>query len=125
MRDRVAMAEISLVALEPLAQLVPCYEAASPYPSIRRDLNLITDESVRWADLEQTVRDSAGQWLESLEFQEVYRDAKRDGSDKKRLLFSMTFRSHERTLTGEEVDQVRDQIIDACGKRHSTALLAS
>ena len=125
LRDHVAMAEISLDALEPLAQLVPCYEAASPYPSIRRDLNLITDESVRWADLEQTVRDSAGQWLESLEFQEVYRDAKRDGSDKKRLLFSMTFRSHERTLTGEEVDQVRDQVIDACGKRHSTALLAS
>ncbi len=124
LRDRVAAAEVSLDLLERLARLIPHYEPPSPYPAIRRDVNLIVDEAVRWADVQRTVRETAGEWLESIEFQEVYRDKKKDGADKKRLLFSLTFRSAERTLTGEEIDSLRDRIVAACGDAFGARLLA-
>ncbi len=124
LRDRVAAAEVSLDLLERLARLIPHYQPPSPYPAIRRDLNLIVDEAVRWADVQRTVRETAGEWLESIEFQEVYRDKKKDGADKKRLLFSLTFRSDERTLTGEEIDSLRDRIVAACGDAFGAQLLA-
>ncbi len=124
LRDRVAAAEVSLDLLERLARLIPHYEPPSPYPAIRRDVNLIVDEAVRWADVQRTVRETAGEWLESIEFQEVYRDKKKDGADKKRLLFSLTFRSAERTLTGEEIDSLRDRIVAACDDAFGARLLA-
>ena len=78
--------------------LVPQQQPLSDFPAIVRDLNLIVDESVRWADMAATIRATVGPLLESLQFQEVYRDKKKDGADKKRLLFSITLRSPERTL---------------------------
>ncbi len=75
------------------ANLIPQQQPLSEYPAIARDLNLIVDEHVSWASLEATIRQAAGALLESLEFQEVYRDPKKDGAGKKRLLFSLTLRS--------------------------------
>ena len=124
LRDRVAVAEIDRSVLLALATIVPQYRPASPYPAIRRDLNLVVDENLRWSALEKTVRTAAGEWLEQLQFGEVYRDRKKDGSNKKRMLFTMVFRSSERTLTGEEVDQLRDRIVEACERDHGAKLLA-
>ena len=116
------MAELNLDVLAGLARLIPQYLELSPYPAIARDVNLIVDESVRWEALAATVRGAAGDDLESLRYQETYRDPKRDGPGKKRLLFSFTLRSRERTLTNEEVDQVRQAVVAACQNRHGAAL---
>jgi phenylalanyl-tRNA synthetase beta chain len=88
-----------------------------------RDLNLIVDEAVRWADLAATVRGSAGPLLEDLRYQETYRDPAKDGANKKRLLFSFSLRSPERTLTGAEADEVRDNVVAACREKHAAVLL--
>ncbi|MGW8283193.1 MAG: translocation/assembly module TamB domain-containing protein, partial [Gemmatimonadota bacterium] len=66
---------------------------------VGRDLNVVFDESVRWADVERIVRTSGGDLLESIAFQEEWRDAKRLGPGKKSLLFAIQLRSGEGTLT--------------------------
>ena len=43
--------ELDLGVLEAAANLVPQQQSLSDFPAIVRDLNLIVDESVRWADL--------------------------------------------------------------------------
>ena len=86
------MAELRLAALVGLADLIPKYVEQSPYPAIERDLNLIVDEPVRWEAMAETVKQAVGEFLESLRFQEIYRDTKKDGAGKKRLLFSITLR---------------------------------
>jgi len=123
LRAGATIAEIRLSDLVGLADLIPKYAEQSPYPAIDRDLNLIVDESVRWAALEATVQQSAGECLESLGYQETYRDPKKDGAGKKRLLFSITLRSGERTLTNEEADLIRQQVVDACKRDHGAVLL--
>jgi len=123
LRSSATVAEIRMSVLVELAKLIPSYSEQSPYPAIDRDLNLIVDESVRWASLAETVQRSGGECLESLRYQEIYRDAKKDGAGKKRLLFSITLRSRQRTLTNEEADQIRQQVVDACREAHGAALL--
>ncbi len=124
LRERVAVAEIDLAVLQHLAQLVPQYRTPSPFPAMRRDLNLIVSESLAWSELEATVREAAGSLLEHLQFGEIYRDPKKDGAGTKRVFFTMVFRSAERTLTGEEVDALRDAVVEACARRHEARLLA-
>ena len=58
-------------------------------------------------------------YVESIAFQDVYRDPERLGPGKKSLLFTLTLRSPEGTLTSDEADQVRDR--DRRRHRESTA----
>ncbi|MCH5376177.1 MAG: phenylalanine--tRNA ligase subunit beta, partial [Planctomycetes bacterium] len=125
LRSPTTVAELDLSVLAGIARLIPQHVDQSPYPPIDRDLNLIVDEEVRWSQLEQTVRDSAGPCLESVSYQETYRDPKKDGEGKKRQLFSITLRSSERTLTNEEADQIRDNVVAACHRVHAAVLLGA
>lgn len=124
LRSPTVVAEIRLAALANV-NLIPQFAELSSQPAISRDLNLIVDESVRWSDLATTVRQEAGPLLESLNYQETYRNAEKDGAGKKRLLFSFMLRAADRTLTGEEADAIRDRIVGACMARHGATLLAS
>lgn len=123
LRGAVTIAEVRIDALLAAANLIPRAHKNSDFPAISRDLNLIVDEVVRWADLESTVRAASGASLEQVRYQETYRDAKRDGEGKKRLLFTVTLRPGERTLTSEEADQVRDAVVAACKAKHSAVLV--
>lgn len=122
-RSATTIAEVDLQPLRELADLVPQYKPLSPFPLTARDLNLIVSESVRWSDLRNTVRQSAGDCLEDLHYLETYRDPQRDGEGKKRILLSLSLRSAERTMTSGEADQIRDQVEAACQKAHQAVLL--
>ena len=79
---------------------------------------------VEAADVERIVRKCGGELLESIAFQETYRDAQRLGAGKKSLLFSIQLRSAEGTLTNEQADAVRDRIVVAAGKELGAELRA-
>ena len=85
--------------------------------------NRLAQRLASWAALADTVEGSAGECLESVSYQETYRDPKKDGTGKKRLLFSITLRSSQRTLTNEEADRIRQQVVEACDRKHGAVLL--
>jgi len=124
LRGPTTVAEIKLLPLVELADLVPRCVAQSPYPAVSRDLNLVVDEAVRWADVAATVRRSGGPCFESLEYRDTYRDPERLGPDKKSLLLTIALRSSEGTLTSQQADDVRDQIVAACRQTHRAELRA-
>ena len=119
---RPRVAEIRLAPLMEAADLVPRCVAQSPYPAVSRDLNLVVAEPVRWADVAATVRQHAGECFESLEYRDTYRDPERLGSGKKSLLFTITLRSSDGTLTSQQADEVRDRVVAACRERHAAEL---
>jgi phenylalanyl-tRNA synthetase beta chain len=86
-------------------------------------LNLVVDEGIRWNALADVVRAVGGEWLEGVEYRETYRDLAKDGPRKKRLLLSLVLRSTDRTLTSEEADGVRNQVVAACHERLGAVLL--
>ena len=116
LRETTAVAELKVSCLEEIAQLERRYQPISVYPAIDRDINLVFDESVCWADVADLVRETAGSLLERLEYRGTYRDEK-IGHGKKSLLVFVALRNPQATLTGTEADDIRDRIVAACGNR--------
>jgi len=123
LRSPATLLEIDLDLLAAKARLTTKYAEQSAFPTIARDINLIVAEAVRWADLAATARSAAGKGLERLEYLDTYRDEQKDGPGTKRLLFSLTLRPKDRTLTGQEADAVRDAVVAACVAQHRAKLL--
>jgi len=117
--------ELSIDGLLPLARIVPTAKWISPYPAVVRDLNLVLDEACRWHQLSEAVRFAGGDLLRDLQYRETYRDAAKDGDGKKRVLFSFSLQSDERTLTSQEADDCVKRIIQACEQGLGGRLIAS
>lgn len=118
------VAELDLTVLEALAVHTTIHEDQSKYQAISRDFNFIVENAVHWQDLESTVREAGGELCEAINYRETFRDEKKDGAGKKRLLMSVTLRSGTGTLSGEQADEVCQGIIAACQKNHSAELVA-
>jgi len=121
LRGGCTAAEIRLAPLVEAAELVPRCSPQSPYPAISRDVNLVVDESVRWAELAAVVRESAGACFESLEFRD---DRFQPSPGKKSLLFTVVLRSADDTLTGQQADEVRGRIVSAAQAKFGAELRA-
>jgi len=122
LRGPTTVAEVRLGGLFTAARLVRAYVRPVPYPSVSRDVNLVVDESVRWGDLASTIRAHAGALLESLVYRDTYRDPERLGPGKKSLLFTISLRSEEGTLTSPQADELRDRVVEACAQEHGAKL---
>ena len=105
------------------ARLVPKYAPLPSQPATSRDVNLVVDDRIAWADLAATVREQGGELLEEMQYVETYRSPQL-GTGKKSLLMTLTFRKPAGTLTSEEADQLRDKIVGACGTAFGAQLRA-
>lgn len=119
----VAAAELNVEALTELLQAVRTAAPVSAFPATSRDLNFIVEERLSWAELSSVCQQHGGPELRQVEFQEIYRDAKKDGAGKKRMLLTLHFQSLSRTLTGEEVDAAVEQVIQTCSSQFHAKLL--
>lgn len=80
------------------------------FPAVERDLSLIVDESVIWADIEGAVSRSAPSELEEVRFVGVYR-GKSIPDGKKSVTLSLRFRDEDGTLTHDAVDNFQNDIL--------------
>ncbi|MEL7496025.1 MAG: phenylalanine--tRNA ligase subunit beta [Planctomycetota bacterium] len=123
LRSRATVAEIDVALLERLMVEIPQHRQLSPFPAVTRDFNFVVDNEVHWAQLESTVRNAGGDLLESVCYRETFRNEKKDGPGKKRVLMSVTLRSGSTTLTGEQADQQCGKIVDDCRSKLNAVLL--
>lgn len=84
----------------------------SRYPSSDIDLAFAVDDSVPAADVARTIREAAGEWLETLELFDVFRGPAL-GAGRRSLAFRLRFCALDHTLTDQEVAGVRTRCIDA------------
>jgi phenylalanyl-tRNA synthetase beta chain len=124
LRGAATVAELDFQVLAVAAQIAAPYRRPPAYPSIERDLNLVVDNAVRWADLAETVRGAADSLLERLDYVDVYRNEKDPqlGKSKKSVLLSLVLRDAEQTLTGQQADAVRDAVVAAAAQAHGAEL---
>lgn len=113
LRDQVCVAEVSLHHLVQNYQQIAEAKALPQYPSVSRDFNFALEETVQWEQLEETIRGSAGPLLEEVDFGSVYRGEQLEAGQKS-YIAQVSFRSAERTLTGEEVGEAHEAIVAAC-----------
>ncbi len=94
------------------------------FPAVARDINLVLDESVPWANVEAAIRGAAGDLLERVSVGEVWRDADRLGAGRKSFVVSLSLRSRTGTLTGDEAAAAVSSIVAACGTKCGATLRA-
>jgi phenylalanyl-tRNA synthetase beta chain len=86
------------------------------FPAIQRDLSIIVDEKITWADIFDAVKVKASDELENIQFVGIYRG---EGipSGKKSVTLSLRFRDEDGTLTHETVDGFQTDIVGNLDKR--------
>jgi phenylalanyl-tRNA synthetase beta chain len=85
------------------------------FPAIERDLSLVVDESITWADIVGAVNKKASAELEDARFVGVYR-GKGIPAGKKSVTLSLRFRDEDGTLTHDKVDRFEADIVKNLAK---------
>lgn len=92
------------------------FKAISKYPIVERDLAVIVKEEVSWGEIVKVVRESAGEFLESVKLFDIYRNES-IGVDNKSLAFNLVYVSVDRTLTVEEIDASIKNVLKALNEK--------
>jgi len=82
------------------------------FPEIERDLSIVVDEQVRWADILDAVNSSTYSELEEVRYVDVYR-GKGIPSGSKSVTLSLRFRDEDGTLTHDVVDNFEKAIVES------------
>ncbi len=111
-RDAVLVAEVRLDCLEVASTRTRTVRPLPKFPTVSRDFAAILPVDVAWESVESSVRSGREDLLESVRLFDVFADTsgQKLDVDKKSLAFSLTFRSPERTLTTDEVNEVCDRL---------------
>ncbi|MCL1623873.1 phenylalanine--tRNA ligase subunit beta [Moraxella sp. Tifton1] len=118
------MVWVAQFAIEPLIQT---YRTTSPitapskFPSVRRDLAFLVDQSVTWQALMESIRQSAGDYLIDLWLFDVYQ-GERLPEGRKSLAFAMLLQDSKATLEDETIKGVMDKVIKTLTNEHDAQL---
>ncbi|HZT64827.1 MAG TPA: phenylalanine--tRNA ligase subunit beta [Acidimicrobiales bacterium] len=119
---RVGWLELDLGLLADAPRHPGSAQPVSVYPSSDIDLAFAVDEGVPAATVEATLRDAAGELLSGLWLFDVYRDATVVGEGRRSLAWRLRFVALDRTLTDDEVAEIRRRCIEAVESNHPAAL---
>ena len=104
-----------------LAKKKKVFKPIPKLPAITRDLAIVLGDDISVQKTEEVIRSHAGQHLESISFFDLYKGAPVPAG-KKSLAWSLTFRSHERTLTDTEIDEVMNSILNSLKEQFGASL---
>jgi phenylalanyl-tRNA synthetase alpha chain len=82
------------------------YAPVSKYPLSYRDISFVVNKNVVPNNYYELVRDCAGDLVEEVKLLDKYEDEEKFGADKISYTFRIIYRSLDRTLTNEEVNQI-------------------
>ena len=105
----VALFDFDFLALAKVATTEKNYEPIPEFPGIERDLAIVIDQKVSWLEVSQLVA-KTDKLIVEIEYLSTFVDISL-GKGKKSLAFRMTFRSPERTLKSEEVDEIIKKLV--------------
>lgn len=108
----VVLYELRLSSLE--GERVPIFKEFSRFPSIRRDIAIMMNESIPAQAVLDCVQKTAGRLLVNLELFDEYRGKGID-SGRKSLALGLTLQHSSRTLNEADVEQVMAEVISTLG----------
>jgi len=119
---RVGVFEVDLSAIYDLAPELIAASEIGVMPAATQDLSLVVGLDVPSADLVETIRQGAGELLESISLVDDWRSETL--GQKKSLTFSMVFRAKDKTLTAAEATAAKEAAVQLAAQRHGAELRA-
>lgn len=86
-------------------------EELNKFPTMRRDLALVVDKSVKFADIAAIAAKTGKKLLKKTNLFDVYENAEQLGEGKKSYAVSFVFENIEKTLKDKEVDKIMNNLI--------------
>ncbi|GGX09706.1 phenylalanine--tRNA ligase subunit beta [Streptomyces lomondensis] len=114
---RTCAMEVDLDAVEAAGDATVAAPRISTFPVATQDVALVVDAVVPAAEVEEALRDGAGELLESIRLFDVYENVEQLGEGRKSLAYALRFRAADRTLTVDEASAARDAAVALAGER--------
>ncbi|MER6714177.1 phenylalanine--tRNA ligase subunit beta [Streptomyces sp. NPDC000877] len=114
---RTCAMELDLDAVETAGDATVAAPRISTFPVATQDVALVVDAVVPAAEVEEALREGAGELLESIRLFDVYENAEQLGEGRKSLAYALRFRAADRTLTVDEASAARDAAVALAGER--------
>jgi phenylalanyl-tRNA synthetase beta chain len=110
-RSTPCITELNFNQLVDMANLESSYQKIPSFPSIIRDLAVVSDEKTTWSEIRECVETLKLDYVNNIEFFDEYR-SKHIGKGKKSIAFRLIFSADDRTLKSEEVDTLQEKILE-------------
>jgi len=110
MKARIYAGQLDFDKIVELTNLDIKYKALPKYPSMARDLAVVVKEDVLVGDIEKIIQEHGAGLIESLKLFDIYRGNQiQEGL--KSVAYSIIYRSYDRTLTDDEVNNIQTAIV--------------
>jgi phenylalanyl-tRNA synthetase beta chain len=87
------------------------YAEISKYPAVKRDLALLLDKKVKFAEVKSIAEKFGKKILRNIELFDIYEDEK-IGNDNKSYAVSFTFRDDTKTLQDNDIESVMNKLME-------------
>jgi phenylalanyl-tRNA synthetase beta chain len=87
------------------------YEEVNRFPQVRRDLALVLDTNVAFADIALIAKKTAKTLLKDINLFDVFDDAEKLGVGKKSYAVSFIFEDKEKTLQEKDIEKIMSELI--------------
>ncbi|MFH5833582.1 phenylalanine--tRNA ligase subunit beta [Halalkalibaculum sp. DA384] len=118
-------AEFSITRIEHQLENLPpaTYEPVSKYPSFEFDLAVVVNAGVPAGDMITTIRETAGNSLETIDIFDVF-EGESIGESNKSIAFRLSFLDKNKTLTINDIEPIIDEVLTVLEKQYSAKLRA-
>jgi phenylalanyl-tRNA synthetase beta chain len=86
------------------------YKEISKFPSVQRDLALIVDKNIAYADIEKNIKANKIQSLKNIKLFDIF-ESEKLGKDKKSMAVNFTFSDDTKTLEDADTEGMMNKII--------------
>jgi phenylalanyl-tRNA synthetase beta chain len=86
------------------------YKEISKFPSVQRDLALIVDKTIAYADIEKNIKANKIQSLKNIKLFDIF-ESEKLGKDKKSMAVNFTFSDDTKTLEDADTEGMMNKII--------------
>jgi phenylalanyl-tRNA synthetase beta chain len=107
--ERTVAFELDTDTLHELLPDVAGYREVAPFPALIQDIAVVVGEEVGAAEVEDAVREGAGELLGGLRIFDLYR-GEQVGEGRKSLALRLEFQAPDRTLTDDDAARLRERI---------------
>ncbi|MFH2049704.1 MAG: phenylalanine--tRNA ligase subunit beta [bacterium] len=115
------LAELSTKLLIENSSRVVDFKPLPQFPAAPRDLAIVVDAGIPAGDLLASVKKTAGDLAEKVEIFDLY-TGKQIESGKKSIAISISYRHTERSLSGEEIDERQEKIINSLKEKYNAEI---
>ena len=115
-KRKVYVAEIAIDDILGCADLKKTFAALPKYPSIKRDIAILLDDTISASSIYDVIKEEAREFVKSVDVFDLYK-GQQIQQGKKSLAYTIEYRSDERTLNDKEVNDTHKKVQDALTKR--------